>query len=51
MHARGFYPEYGIRVLTDKSLVNIWRYNGETIVTMHGLIECMGKEIARQQST
>jgi hypothetical protein len=37
--------------LSEKSLINIWRYNSETIVKMHGLIESMGKKIVRQQST
>ncbi|XP_061340635.1 TMV resistance protein N-like [Gastrolobium bilobum] len=52
LHARlGFPPQDGIRVLQKKSLINIWRSNGEIIVTMHNLIQHMGKEIVRKQST
>lgn len=53
LNACGFHTEYGISVLRNKSLVNILmsgEHDGE-IVTMHDLIQCMGKEIVRQRST
>jgi len=43
----GFCPEYGIGVLIEKSLIKITS-NGH--VTMHDLVEDMGKEIVRQES-
>ena len=43
----GFCPQYAIGVLTDKTLIKINEYG---CVTMHDLIEDMGKEIVRQES-
>ncbi|XP_020223698.1 TMV resistance protein N isoform X3 [Cajanus cajan] len=43
----GFRPEYGIGVLIDKSLVKI---DACGCVTLHDLIEDMGKEIVRKES-
>ncbi|MED6133128.1 hypothetical protein PIB30_025604 [Stylosanthes scabra] len=48
LHARGFYPEHGIRVLVDKSLMSIDRND---CLRMHDLIQDMGREIVRQEST
>jgi len=53
LNACGFHAEYGISVLRNKSLVNILmsgEHDGE-IVTMHDLIQHMGKEIVRPRST
>lgn len=53
LHARGFQANYGISVLKERSLINIWR-SGEDddgIVTMHSSIQYMGRELVRQQST
>ncbi|XP_061348635.1 disease resistance protein Roq1-like isoform X2 [Gastrolobium bilobum] len=48
LHAHhGFCPEYGIGVLIEKSLINI---NVFGHVTLHDLIEDMGKEIVRQEA-
>ncbi|XP_054794989.1 TMV resistance protein N-like isoform X1 [Prosopis cineraria] len=44
--SRGIQPKYAIGVLIDKSLIKI---EGDH-VTMHDLIEDMGKEIVRQES-
>ncbi|XP_028806188.1 TMV resistance protein N-like [Neltuma alba] len=46
LNFRGVHPEYIIGVLTDKSLVKV----EENRVTMHDMIEDMGKEIVRQKS-
>ncbi|XP_028785118.1 putative disease resistance protein At4g11170 [Neltuma alba] len=46
MSFRGGEPTHAINVLTDKSLIKIEKDR----VTMHDLIEDMGKEIVRQQS-
>ncbi|XP_054811832.1 disease resistance protein Roq1-like [Prosopis cineraria] len=43
---RGVEPTYAIEVLTDRSLIKIKKDR----VTMHDLIEDMGKEIVRRQS-
>ncbi|KAL2334986.1 hypothetical protein Fmac_016199 [Flemingia macrophylla] len=43
----GFCPDYAIGVLIDKSLVKIDENNR---VTLHDLIEAMGKEIERKES-
>ncbi|XP_061366470.1 disease resistance protein RUN1-like [Gastrolobium bilobum] len=43
----GFCPEYGIGVLIEKSLIKI---NVDGHVTLHDLIENMGKEIVRQEA-
>ncbi|MED6130938.1 hypothetical protein PIB30_005226 [Stylosanthes scabra] len=48
LHARGFYPEHGIQVLVDKSLMSIDRND---CLRMHDLIQDMGREIVRQEST
>lgn len=53
LNARGFHAENGISVLRKKSLINILKsteYDVD-IVTMHDLIQYMGKEIVREQST
>ncbi|KAL4336902.1 TMV resistance protein N-like [Arachis ipaensis] len=47
LHAHGFHPEHGIRVLVDKSLVSIDRND---CLRMHDLIQDMGREIVRQES-
>ncbi|KAI9115468.1 hypothetical protein K1719_013787 [Acacia pycnantha] len=44
--ARGICPDYGVKVLIDKCLIKI--NHGK--VTMHDLIQAMGKEIVRQKS-
>ena len=57
LEARGFHPKYGTRVLREKSLIKINRcflerqFDTYEIVMMHDLIQSMGKEIVRQQST
>nr|XP_024923478.2 disease resistance protein RPV1-like isoform X2 [Ziziphus jujuba var. spinosa] len=43
----GFYPEIGIRVLIDKSLLNVDKYGD---LRMHDLLQEMGKEIVREKS-
>ncbi|XP_042961067.1 disease resistance protein RPV1-like isoform X3 [Carya illinoinensis] len=43
----GFFPDIGIRVLTDKSLIAIEENNR---LVMHDLIQEMGREIVRQES-
>ncbi|XP_072070348.1 disease resistance protein Roq1 isoform X3 [Arachis hypogaea] len=48
LHAHGFHPEHGIRVLVDKSLVSI---DVNDCLRMHDLIQDMGREIVRQEST
>ncbi|XP_068503019.1 disease resistance protein RPV1-like isoform X2 [Phaseolus vulgaris] len=50
LEARGFPSKFGIRVLEQKSLIKIRGCRHET-VTMHDMIQSMGKEIVRQQST
>ncbi|KAH9726333.1 Disease resistance-like protein DSC1 [Citrus sinensis] len=45
--ASGFYPEIGINVLVDKSLIAIDSYNK---ITMHDLLQELGREIVRQES-
>ncbi|KAI9127388.1 hypothetical protein K1719_001947 [Acacia pycnantha] len=42
----GIQPEYAIRNLVDKSLIKI----EENFITMHDLIEDLGKDIVRQES-
>ncbi|XP_028770003.1 TMV resistance protein N-like [Neltuma alba] len=46
LYARGICPDYGVKVLIDKCLIKI--NHGK--VTMHDLIQAMGKEIVRQKS-
>ncbi|XP_052291910.1 probable WRKY transcription factor 19 [Citrus sinensis] len=46
-NASGFYPEIGMSVLVDKSLIAIDSYNK---ITMHDLLQELGKEIVRQES-
>ena len=43
----GYYPEYNIGVLIDKSLITI---NEEGTIWMHDLLQEMGQEIVRQES-
>ncbi|XP_034229486.1 disease resistance protein RPV1-like [Prunus dulcis] len=43
----GLNPEYGIKVLKDKALINV---NEENYIWIHDLLEEMGKEIVRQES-
>ena len=50
LEARGFPSKFGIRVLEKKSLIKIRECQHET-VTMHDMIQSMGKEIIREQST
>ncbi|XP_052292142.1 disease resistance protein RPV1-like isoform X3 [Citrus sinensis] len=47
-NASGFYPEIGMSVLVDKSLIAIDSYNK---ITMHDLLQELGREIVRQEST
>ncbi|RDX74965.1 TMV resistance protein N, partial [Mucuna pruriens] len=47
LQGRGFSPEYAIRVLIDKSLIEIDQYD---FVRMHNLVEDMGREIVRRES-
>jgi hypothetical protein len=44
----GFFPDYGIKVLVDKSLVSIDK-DFETLI-MHDLLQEVGREIVRQES-
>lgn len=46
----GVCPEYDIGVLVEKSLIKINGCDPLTCVTLHDLIEDMGKEIVRQES-
>ncbi|XP_028785831.1 TMV resistance protein N [Neltuma alba] len=46
LYARGICPDYGVQVLIDKCLIKM--NHGK--VTMHDLIQAMGKEIVRQKS-
>ncbi|KAH9726237.1 putative WRKY transcription factor 19 [Citrus sinensis] len=46
-NASGFYPEIGISVLVDKSLIAIGSYNQ---IRMHDLLQELGREIVRQES-
>nr|KYP32054.1 TMV resistance protein N [Cajanus cajan] len=53
LEARGFQPKFGIRVLQEKSLINIDSFSGscdDQIVIMHDLVRSMGKEMVREQS-
>ena len=43
----GYYPEYNIGVLIDKSLITI---KLEETIWMHDLLQEMGKEIVSQES-
>ncbi|XP_048328509.1 disease resistance protein RUN1-like [Ziziphus jujuba] len=47
MDGCGFYPEIGIRVLVDKSLLHVSHDNK---LWMHDLLQEMGKEIVREKS-
>ncbi|XP_052292132.1 disease resistance protein RUN1-like isoform X2 [Citrus sinensis] len=46
-NASGFYPEIGISVLVDKSLIVVGSYNK---IRMHDLLQELGREIVRQES-
>ncbi|KAH9781851.1 ADP-ribosyl cyclase/cyclic ADP-ribose hydrolase [Citrus sinensis] len=46
-NASGFYPEIGISVLVDKSLIAIGSYNK---IRMHDLLQELRREIVRQES-
>jgi len=48
LYLRGFSAENGIQVLTDKSLIKI---DGNGCVRMHDLVQDMGREIVRHEST
>ncbi|XP_057445938.1 disease resistance protein RUN1-like [Lotus japonicus] len=48
LQARGFHVEDGIRVLTDRSLIKI---DAIGVLRMHDLVQDMGREIVRQEST
>ncbi|KEH26838.1 disease resistance protein (TIR-NBS-LRR class) [Medicago truncatula] len=51
LHAHyGNCMNYQIRVLHDKSLIKIYWYLGNYVVTLHALIEKMGKEIVHEKS-
>ncbi|KAH9726233.1 ADP-ribosyl cyclase/cyclic ADP-ribose hydrolase [Citrus sinensis] len=47
-NASGFYPKIGMSVLVDKSIIAIDSYNK---ITMHDLLQELGREIVRQEST
>ncbi|KDO39115.1 hypothetical protein CISIN_1g037416mg, partial [Citrus sinensis] len=47
LNASGFYPEIGIRVLVDKSLIAI---DSHKKITMLDLLQELGREIVRQES-
>nr|XP_048328505.1 TMV resistance protein N-like [Ziziphus jujuba var. spinosa] len=47
MDGCGFYPEIGIKVLVDKSLLHVSHDNK---LWMHDLLQKMGKEIGREKS-
>jgi hypothetical protein len=44
----GFFPDYGIKVLVDKSLISIDEVKG--LIIMHDLLQEVGREIVRQES-
>ncbi|KDO37198.1 hypothetical protein CISIN_1g017858mg [Citrus sinensis] len=46
-NASGFYPEIGMSVLVDKSLIAI---DSHKKITMHDLLQELGREIVRQES-
>ena len=46
LYARGICPDYGVKVLIDRCFIRI----NHGMVTMHDLIQAMGKEIVRQKS-
>ncbi|XP_039686423.1 TMV resistance protein N isoform X1 [Medicago truncatula] len=48
LYLHGFSAENGIQVLTDKSLIKI---DANGCVRMHDLVQDMGREIVRQEST
>ncbi|RHN73571.1 putative Heat shock protein 70 family [Medicago truncatula] len=48
LYLHGFSAENGIQVLTDKSLIKV---DGNGCVRMHDLVQDMGREIVRQEST
>ncbi|RHN65880.1 putative TIR domain, winged helix-turn-helix DNA-binding domain-containing protein [Medicago truncatula] len=48
LYLHGFHADDGIQVLTDKSLIKI---DANSCVRMHDLIQGMGREIVRQEST
>ncbi|XP_045787524.1 disease resistance protein RUN1-like [Trifolium pratense] len=48
LYLHGFKVENGIQVLTDKSLIKV---DGNGCVRMHDLVQDMGREIVRQEST
>ncbi|XP_027343899.1 TMV resistance protein N-like isoform X2 [Abrus precatorius] len=48
LHIRGFHVENGIQVLIDKSLMKI---DCNHCIVMHDLIQDMGREIVRREST
>jgi len=51
LHAHyGYCMKYHIGVLVDKSLIKFNCYRQETRISLHSLIEDMGKEIVRQES-
>ncbi|XP_020208543.2 disease resistance protein RML1B isoform X2 [Cajanus cajan] len=53
LEARGFQPKFGIRVLQEKSLINIDSFSrkcNDQIMIMHDLVRSMGKEMVREQS-
>ncbi|GAY32329.1 hypothetical protein CUMW_273510 [Citrus unshiu] len=47
LNASGFYPEIGINVLVDKSLIVISNKNK---IIMHDLLQELGREIVREES-
>ncbi|XP_059454750.1 disease resistance protein RUN1-like isoform X2 [Corylus avellana] len=47
LDACGFFPDVGIQVLIEKSLITIDEYNN---LAMHDLLQDMGREVVRQES-
>ncbi len=44
----GFFPDYGIKALVDKSLISIDEVKG--LITMHDMLQEVGREIVRHES-
>lgn len=45
-HRCQFYPERALKILVEKSLITV----GSNKIWMHGLLQCMGREIVHQES-
>jgi hypothetical protein len=44
----GFFPDYGLKVLVDKSLISIDEVEG--LISMHDLLQEVAREIVRQET-